>query len=211
MTPGPTYVYRCPNCDNLISRGSVSSGNTLDIRVYSDGRRIAPMMPQFPSITRCKKCNNFFWIRDAAEVAWYEPGQVVKFEWLNAQQAYFLTVYEYAEALNKQFAANLEEEKYIRIRIWRGFNDRVREGGELFTNSDDERLWKDNIHKLLSLLDPEDDNQKLIMAELHRNYGHFDECLGILNFLDHPEMTRVIAAIRKECEAQRTLVFQLNG
>jgi hypothetical protein len=144
-------------------------------------------------------------------VGQYEWGQSIPFEWSNAQSAIFLSVYEYAEALDHDFAADKDEERYIRIRLWRGFNDRVREGRELFSAEKDEHLWKSNIKRLLDLLDPSDDNQKLIIAELHRNLGHFLECRDILNSIKHPEMSRVIEAFKKECEAQRTLVFKLKG
>ena len=57
MLPGPNYIYKCPSCGNFIKIGSLISGNTYGAKLYSDGKRVAPMMPEFPDLTKCKKCN----------------------------------------------------------------------------------------------------------------------------------------------------------
>ncbi len=44
MKFGPHYIYQCPNCNNLISRLSLMSGNTFGMKVYSDLKRDIPMM-----------------------------------------------------------------------------------------------------------------------------------------------------------------------
>ena len=55
MKFGPHYIYQCPNCNNLISRLSLMSGNTLGMKVYSDLKRDIPMLKEFPNLTKCKK------------------------------------------------------------------------------------------------------------------------------------------------------------
>jgi len=210
MIPGPKFIYQCPHCDNLFSRGSLMSGNTSGMRSYSDGKRVAPMLPQFPSLTICSKCRVKFWIRDAQKIGEYIWGEEIPWQWAGAEEATFLTIYEYSEAIEQQVAQNEIDERYIRIRIWRGFNDRVRAGQSLFTSDTDNILWTDNIEKLLEMLDPSIDDQRIIMAELYRNLGHFDRCLELLDDIDAPELSRLKEAFKKECEKKNQAVFELN-
>jgi hypothetical protein len=44
------------------------SGNTFGAKVFSDMKRVAPMLPEFPRITICPKCNTIFWLSKAEEV-----------------------------------------------------------------------------------------------------------------------------------------------
>ena len=68
MIPGPDYIYKCPNCGSLFRQGSLTSGNTFGAKVFSDGVTIAPMMSDFPSFTKCKKCGSFLNMRELKEV-----------------------------------------------------------------------------------------------------------------------------------------------
>ncbi len=210
MILGPTFIYQCPQCKSLVSRGSLESGDIAGIRVYSDGKRVAPLLPQFPTVTRCWNCRHIFWINDAKEVGEYKNAQAVPWEWVNAKTAVFLTVYEYAEALAQDCAADEEQERYLRIRMWRGFNDRVREGSPLFNDEKDEELWTDNVEKLMMMLDEENPNQCVLLAELSRNLGQFQRCKELVKSLRSPEMNRVIDAFRRECDIKNTLVFQFK-
>ena len=132
MLPGPNYVYKCPKCENLISKGSLASGNTIGAKLYSDGKTIAPMLPQFPNLTKCKKCNHIFWLSKNKEIGCYNDFEEKLLEWRNADVAEFLTIDEYFSALELNIAENISEERYIRQRIWWAYNDRVRNGDELF-------------------------------------------------------------------------------
>lgn len=68
MEPGKDLVYRCPQCGNFLRRQSISSGNTFIATVYSDGKMIAPMLPEFPNLTKCKKCNSIVWLSDLVRI-----------------------------------------------------------------------------------------------------------------------------------------------
>ena len=62
MIPGGNIYYTCPICKNIISKGTLISGNTFGAKHYSDHKTIADMLPQYPEITKCKKCHNIFWL-----------------------------------------------------------------------------------------------------------------------------------------------------
>jgi hypothetical protein len=110
MMPGPDYVYQCPNCGNLITCGSLSSGNTFGAKIYSDGKRIAPMLPEFPDLTKCRKCNSIFWLsklKKGGTIEWYDN---INSDWQYADKAQFLKIDDYFEALDKGLAEDKEEE-----------------------------------------------------------------------------------------------------
>ena len=83
------------------------------------------MMPQFPDLTKCKKCNHIFWLSKNKEIGCYNDFEETISEWLNADVAEFLTIDEYFSALELNIAENISEERYIRQRIWWAYNDRV--------------------------------------------------------------------------------------
>jgi hypothetical protein len=52
MRPGPDYIFECPKCSTLIKRGSLKSGNGFGAKLFSDGKQVAPRLPEFPKLTK---------------------------------------------------------------------------------------------------------------------------------------------------------------
>jgi hypothetical protein len=210
MLPNLTHVYQCPTCDNLLSRGSRISDNTYGVKHYSDAIRVAPMFPDYPQLTICPKCNTIFWLNIRIEVGKYENGENINEKWKDAEQAKLLTIYECFTAMETLNFTQIGAEVFIRLHIWWGFNDRARNGEALFNSETDEKLWLGNINRLLEILDINDDNDLIFMAELHRNLGNFEKCLEILNLVDGTEFNWLKPKYIKECNDKNTKVFQLN-
>lgn len=213
MLPGPTIIYKCPKCGNLIKNDSLLSGNTIGACHYSDGKMIALMMPDRPDITKCQKCKKILWLDDQCDIGsydlWEEPN--VDAEWKNADQAYFLTIDEYLEALDSNLPEFIEQEYYLRLRVWWAYNDRVRwKGNKLFKNEQDEALWKANLEKLLELLDLDDYNDKIMSAEIYRCLGDFETCLSIIRGIQEPDFENIKDAFTKACKEKNTNVFQFK-
>lgn len=208
MLPGPELVYKCPNCDNLIKNGSLMSGNTIGALIFSDGKRIAPMLPEFPDLTICKKCDHIFWLSKLKEIGSFNWGQ--NFQEQNVDDAEFLTIDEYFRALELGVPDNIEEEIFIRQRILWTFNDRVRDGEKLFNSENDNAKWKSNIDRLITILDKDEIDNKIMIAELNRALGNFDKCLTIIDGIEIPELDWLKEAFRKECNNKNQKVFQLN-
>jgi tetratricopeptide (TPR) repeat protein len=205
MLPGPDFIYKCPTCGQRIYRGSLSSGNTFNADFFSDGKMNAPMLPEFPKLTICPKCNTIFWIDKAEKIA--ERGNLSK---RNNEEfkACFLNIEEYLSALNnKEICSRPYEEYYIRLKLWYAFNDRVRYEKSLFQNDLEESQWRENCLHLIKMLAG---NQKLI-AELKRNLGEFEESLAILDNMElssKPDWE--IEQMRYACKTQNSLVFQFD-
>ena len=210
MIPGPNYVYQCLNCQNLLTRQSLASGNTFRSKLFSDCKRIAPMLPDFPNLTKCKNCNTILWLSKLQEIGTYEPGDSKNLNWQNADKTEFLTIDDYYNAIGLGLAENIGEEILIRLLIWWAFNDRVRNGKEIYNNEGDEIRWKENCLTLMDLLDSQDDNRKIMLAELNRNLGYFEECISIIDSIETDNLKWVQVKYKSECEIKNKLVFQLN-
>lgn len=211
MLPGPDTFYQCPKCPNLLYRGSLMSGNTFGSTLYSDGYRNSPMLIEFPDLVKCSKCNTIFWIEKAKELGTYEWGQqagIIDEHWENAQRVRFLSIEEYFSAIEMQVFNNKEEEIFIRGKIWWGYNDRIRNGEKLHNSDIDKVLWADNINRLMNLLDENNIEQKITIAELNRSLGQFAECMSIINSIDIPEINWLKERVEKECNEKNQKVFQ---
>lgn len=221
MIFGDNYIYQCPGCPSKISRGSLMSGNTIGARYYSDGKRIAPMLIDFPEITKCYECDTIFWIKNATELGtsgWFEE---LNEDQEKIQKASFLNIQEYFDALETKVFQSVVEERYLRVNIWWTFNDRIRQKDEkhklkgmnvpILVHSDDEKkLWEENTYYLIGMLDQEDYNNRIMIAELNRNLGKFDECMEILNGIEEEGLKWLKEMFEVKCRNKDRFVFRLN-
>jgi hypothetical protein len=171
---------------------------------------IAMMLPEYPNITKCEKCNTIFWLEEECEVgtcnAWDEPESL----YTKVSYANFLTIEEYFKALELYgITRNEEDEFYIRQKIWWSYNDRVRwKGKEQFKNNDDRILWKSNLDRFLELLDELDINHLIMSAEIYRNFGDFEKCMSIIRGIKEPDFENIKDAFEKACTDKKTKVFE---
>ncbi|MDR1183108.1 MAG: hypothetical protein LBL13_14160 [Bacteroidales bacterium] len=141
------------------------------------------MLPDFPNLTKCKKCNNIFWISDLKPIGEYGHrgnNNIEKSLWETAESVIFLDINDLFVALGIE--NDSRREKTIRIWIWWAFNDRIRETGEaLSLEPSDKERWENNCRILINILDDSDFNEKLMIADLYRNLGEFDNCIEIID------------------------------
>ncbi len=209
MESGPDIFYRCANCDHLLRQESIFSGNTFGATIYSDGKTIAPMMPEFADLSKCKSCKHIFWVTKAKEIAEHYPHMVntLNLEWQNAHMLGFLTINEYFRALDQGLVTTSEEELYIRKQILWAFNDRVRKGKALFRAKKDPFRWEENLDKLLNLLSPDDVDQKIMIAEIYRYKGDFKKCLELIGSIKQSEYSWIKAPFRQACRNKNRELF----
>jgi tetratricopeptide (TPR) repeat protein len=221
------------------------SGNTFGAKFFSDTKRVAPMLPKFPQITICPKCNTIFWLSKskAVEVEEYDLfddwriAKIKKPKWWWGKRkrkeykereeehqrkereerekykpARFLHIDEYVLALqNKDVCSSKEDEYYIRLKLWHTFNDRIRNGQPLFENDSEKKHWEDNCRQLIALINSNKGPDKVMIAELKRNLGEFEEAVNLLDSIRHRgNEWWVIDQIKAACEKKNTLVFRLD-
>ena len=209
MIPGPNLIYKCPKCKKTVYRGSLRSGNTLGAKLFSDGRRIAPMLPEFPFIVKCKECNTFFWLNDKNKIGkysrWFNFGK----KWANPDVAEILSLNEYFEAIKSKIYSNKDEEQFLRLNLWRAFNDRTREGRDIFLTEDDKDIYESNCIALIEMLDKNETKNKIMIAELYRNLGKYIECNNMLNSIIDKGCARLKEILKKECEKNNKYVIEI--
>lgn len=210
MLLGPNTVYKCPNCENLITNGSLMSGNTNGAKIYSDGRMFATMYPEYPEITKCRNCDAIFWLNKIEEIGTYNWGDADNQDWENADEADFLYLDDYFRALKSGLATDKDEEIYIRENIWWAYNNRIRGGKKIFETNEDELVWEKNVKKLLELLDHSEEGDQIMVAELYRNLGNYKESISILKGIDNEYQNSVKKKLLKACKQKNRWVFLLN-
>ena len=199
MLFGLDQYYQCPKCSNILYKGSLISGNTMGAKLYSDGKEIAPMLIEFPVISKCSKCNTIFWLENEIEIENHK----------DSEKAEFLTISDYQTALKNKLFRSKEEEIYIRKGIIWGFNDRLRNGDPLIDSESEKEIWTNNIQKLISLLDQNDLEEKILIIELLRYQGNFMDSLGLLETIHNPKLEWLVQLFGKEISNKNKNVFQL--
>lgn len=216
MIFGPDFLYKCPECGNYLYHGSLISGNTLGSSLYSDGKSYAPMLPEFPNLTRCKVCGKFLWLKKMRSLGNYgmdgedKLNDLIPDKGKRPDRAEFLTLDEYFEALDQKVYETRKDEIFIRIRIWWEFNDRVREGEQIYRDDNDDIRYLNNLAELINLVDEKNQDEKITLAEVYRNLGDFDKCVEIIESIDDPEMEWLKVAFLKACEEKYKLVIRLR-
>lgn len=105
---------------------------------------------------------------------------------------------------------NKNEELIIRKQIWWSYNDRIREGQEIFNDESDELRWLENVQKLKALLDQTDINQRIMIAEINRNLGDFETCINVIQSIDNDELNWLKDKFLNECNKKNKWVIELN-
>ncbi len=168
------------------------------------------MLPEFPDLTRCKTCQTILWLSKLTELGTYDYDAEINTEWQNAPSADFLGIDGYFEVLEKGVAENKEDELYVRQSIWWAYNDRVRSQQNCFKDEHDELRWKENLVQFLNLLDASDLNQKIMMAEVNRNLGEFEKCIGLVESIDNSNLDWLKEKLVNECKRENRWVVKLS-
>ena len=183
METGPDRVIACPQCGEPALVQTLYSGNTFGAREWTDGKMVAPMLPEPPLITRCKKCRSFYWLADAKEIGEHTPDNTDK--WKDTAYAAQLSEAECLEAINVGAANSKEREAVLRVLAWRAGNDEFRSGWQGADKQDPVGYKRSpeaekNLEVLLGMLDKSDPSQRLMQAEILRELERFDESLQVL-------------------------------
>lgn len=126
MILGPDQVIACPICKGLATHLTIRSGNTFGMRVWTDGKQVAPMLLRTPEVVKCRYCNHYFWLSKAKVIEKIDPMseklRSVKGIRGPDEQGYY-------EAIRAGLARNRKQEKRLRILTWWRSNDAFRDIG----------------------------------------------------------------------------------
>ena len=188
--PGPELIYECPNCGWIFERSSIGSGNTFGALPFSDGKLIAPMLPDYGMFTKCGNCNAILDISVLTEIGIHDWYVTHKSKWYIDPSSKKWT---HTESLGMQdfykaLALFPQHELYIRQRILWLYNDNIRDNilkgydiKDMLPYSETEKdTYEDNCRALIKLLE----HQTGILEFLKSNLEDMDKYVEWLNSLD---------------------------
>ena len=171
MTPGPTLIYCCSACEKNIAYRTINSGNNFGARYWTDGKRDAPMLPEEPWLIKCPHCDTFLWIDDLTQVGeiehWYSEGNDTD-KFADVISAVKPSCLDYAY-FNMDTVSDPQKERYVRLQTWWAFNDCRRKSEEIPFSS----MEIENLCAFITLLDENDETDRIMKAEAYRELGEF--------------------------------------
>jgi len=207
MLPGPDQIIACPRCKALASYRTLASGNTIGVRIWTDGKQVAPMLPCPPTVAKCSHCAECFWLADAEDIGtvdyWADEAMRVDPAWTDAQVVREPTEEEYYEALRKGLAADARQERTLRILAWWRRNDAYRDAPQRESPIAITSIAsRNNLKVLAALLDEENENDQLMKAEVLRELGEFGSSQQILERVTSAQYATVVRQLRSLCDAR---------
>jgi hypothetical protein len=190
-------VRECPHCRAHVVQEDTLSGNTFGATFWTDGKREAKMLPDHPWLAKCPICNFLFWIDEAVEVdTGFDAAK-------GKQQVLAPSGKEMLEFLSGS-ALPRDKEMFLRVAAWRSANDawrRVLNATPAFSKD-----LVQNLHVLSEMLDESEPNQRILKAEIARELGEFDECLGLLSHPFDERYGHAVGFIKKLAEEKVRVV-----
>lgn len=206
FVPGSNGIRECPGCKTKIIEKTMLSGNTFGARYWTDGKREAPMLPDYPALVKCPKCSLLFWIDDTKEIGEFSafgdttvPGVI---DYLVP------TVKDFYDFLEKGHL-NDERECYIRVRAWWQFND-LRRHADSLAPAEMPATMVPNLEALAKLMDESIETDRLMKAEIYRETSRFTDCLGLLEHTFDKRYDLAATLIRNFAEQGSTEVVELK-
>ncbi len=199
MLLGDFVVVSCPHCGYLEEYLTLISGNTFNSIVWSDGKMYADMMIFLKEVVACHNCREAYWLQEAKEVGRHEPYQKDPEhpEYDKAAEVEEPDVAGYYRAIEKGMATTSEQEITLRWLAWRKLNDPARSFVDhpiaepvVFSALDIA-----NLERLAEILDPNDQADRVLIAEIHRELCHFDLAVRLLENYDFGDMQWMADAI----------------
>ncbi|WP_320052408.1 hypothetical protein [uncultured Acetobacteroides sp.] len=195
-------VVKCPYC-GAQHRMVKPAKKLKDYEMYSDGKTVSSELNEALEVSRCSKCNEFFWIEDAAvEVNPVEEELPI---------VRSLSIIEYVEMLtdNTQ-TVTPDEEEILRMELLWAFNDRVRQGKSLFESEDEKTIWLTNMNALSELLDESDVYSRMIKAEIAREQGNFELAEKLLSSIKEAQLMPIKKMMLNAISHDETEVFKIE-
>lgn len=217
MLPGPARIVSCPHCGEEKKLMTLLSGNTFEATQWSDVYQYAPMMPTLSPVQKCGKCGNYFMLGNEEPV--YDDDNhhcmaTGRLSYPEIKQA-ILILEDSGLSKNEEISLRLEflhryNDAYrtIKKRSWE--KDGKEDNEDKTRDETDLKLHQDNLKKLISLLDRNEENICLI-GEFYREAGNFEECIALLegfNF-ENEFLKNISDMIIEKAKAGETEVFTI--
>ena len=205
MLPGPTKIRKCSECSNLIEQPTIMSGNSFGARFWTDGKMNAPMLPDEPRLVKCPHCDALIWIEEMEEVEEVMPWEQTEFS-IRAKP-FIVPKFRAYISLLKTADHTRENEKYVRIRAWWAGNDKRRSASA--NRKDISKGEQQNLESLVELLNAADEQECLMMAEIYRELGKFEESECCLDQRFSEELADIVSLIKQLTQLREPIVQEI--
>jgi len=195
-------IRKCSACQGFFEETNYLSGNTFGGRLWTDGSMMARGLPSGDWLVKCPHCEVYLWIDEQENLGEYpddfypddiDPDDIENGTFIldpddfdpelkNAKHYEVPSTEEILSVLEKvQLPEN--KERYLRVRFWwlentmrrYLFADRMGDEREPLSERESE-----NIKRLFGLLDRSGEEDRLMMAEIKRELGEFEEAEDLL-------------------------------
>ncbi len=207
---GDDLVYQCPNCKKTFYKPTLLSGNSGGAKIFSDTFSEEPMNPEWADITKCTNCNTILWLYKMETLDSKEFTQRFgEINWKETPTVSYLKLEDYIDIIENKVYETKEDEIFIRIRTVWAFNDRVRKGEKLFENKKEEQIWTENKIRLIEILNFENFEHRVLLADLYRNAGDFQISSAIISSIENEEYNWIKPHYERQIKKGNRFVFQL--
>jgi hypothetical protein len=224
MIPPDYYdVFRCPCCNVVFRDVAARGGNTFGAIRWSDGWCDAPMLSQPPPIVLCPACAAPIWqlqLRAIGRGMYHSSmhlervddvgTSVVPDDWHVAAHVGRPTLDDLLRAADVLAGGQVDAERETRLWIWWRTNDLYREENATWDSlSRRPSQYLTSVNRLKTLLDVDDRQQRLLLAELHRESEQYGDCLALLGTFRRGRMLRIAKSLRQLAEASDSRLVAL--
>lgn len=203
MIPGSPQILICPHCGGEKQVMSLLSGNTFGAELWSDNKRIAPMLPEVSYVQKCPHCGKYY-IRTKQEPVFANDGCSFELGTLSFEEM----KEAYAQLCEEGFEDNVEETN-VRMMLFHAYNDFYYRNEEKADVDDaDHALFVEQGRWLIDNL-ISDDTMK---AEFYREIGEMQKAQEIIDSTtpDNDFLRGIMQQIKERIEANDSRVFKLN-
>ena len=204
MIPGHPQILTCPHCGQKKEVMSLMSGNTFGARIWSDNKRIAPMLPEISYVQKCPHCSKYF-IYSRQEPTYAESGY--------SSDCGLLSFAEAKEAfaqLSQEKFLGIEEEAAVRMLLHHAYNDYYFRNGERWTVAEaDQKLFRENTIWLIENFIKDD----VMKAEFYREAGDLKKAKALIEKVSASNdfMKNLVATIKAKISKGETAVFLIES
>jgi len=215
MLRGPDEIMACPYCGSLAMCRTWMSGTSFGEIAWSDGKHehVGMMPPSPPTVVRCRQCAQCYLLAEARKVGtvaprWFGEDRQADPAWAAAPVVKEPTEEECYQALQDSLRKGPQLERTLRMLAWWRRNDGLRShpAGDATASA----ACRRNLEALATLLDEDDESDRLLKAEVLRELGEFEAARGLLGRAGSALYRGAARQLRDLCDRGDRSVRQLS-
>jgi hypothetical protein len=176
-------------------RYTIASGNTFGARLWTDGKREAPMMPDQPWLIGCPHCAASLWIDELPVIKQIRACTDLDQDTEPISDALpYVTpaLHDYLGLLTGGIS-DPKKCRYLRLRAWWAGNDGRRKAQDSKRLSTEEVA---NLNALAAMLNESEEEERLMKAEAMRELERYDDAAALLALAFRKELHQPVAIIK---------------